>query len=456
MKKLTVFFALAVLLALCVPALAAETEVFSVSTPEELMAMANRPEGSYVLACDLDMAGYEWVPFGFSGTLDGNGHSILNLTVTRSGDNTEDTYDGNMKVYDTSFAGLFSTLKNGEVKNLNLVNIRALVETDLPCFLGAVAGYMDHGTISGCSVSGTLELRAHDRQFGIGGIVGFGNGTITDTGTDVTLICVDTDATTRDEQFLGGAYGAGYIDLDGVEIRLAGFISEHGYVHSGGAVGMYALYPAGTNYAGYIKNTHITGKITFFEDNTNRRAYCKELVGETLHWTYTVGGNWAKFTRDERYDYSRELRPEMCENPIYGETVVTPDGLKFGYSEYVCATCGYTYRDHYTIHDHVTENWTLIKAPTVEEFGMSEGHCDICGKTLTREEPKLDPPPTTAPSEAPTTLPTVPADPGTDGAPGSGIWAAVVLLVVLVAALIVCLLLIRQNNRRRRRRRRRR
>ena len=39
---------------------------------------------------------------------------------------------------------------------------------------------------------------------------------------------------------------------------------------------MYILYPLGTDYAGYINNTRVEGIITFFEDNTDRRAYCKD------------------------------------------------------------------------------------------------------------------------------------------------------------------------------------
>lgn len=452
MKKGIFFLAVLLILSFSIPALA-EEEAVHISTPEALAAIADAPGASYVLDCDIDMAGVRWIPFGFSGKLNGQGHTILNLTVVQPGEETRDTYDGNMKVYETYFAGLFSTLENAKVENLNLLNIRVLVETDLPCFVGAVAGYMDKSSVSGVQINGELELRAHERQFGVAGIIGFGNGIIENTGTDVTLICVDTDASTRDEQFLGGAYGAGYIDLDGVEINIAGYISEHGYVHSGGAVGMYALYPKGTGYDGKIRNTHITGKITFFEDNTNRRAYCKDLVGETLNWTYSVSGNWSKFTRDERYDYTVELRPEMCENPVIAEETVLPDGLEFGYTEYRCTLCGNTYRDNYTIHDHVAENWTLTKQPTVEDFGESEASCDICGKHLSRQEPKLDPPPTEPPTEPatePTVKPTVPiTTKPVDKTPNLSV--PIALLAVLVLALIICLLLLRRNNLRRKR-----
>ena len=407
MKKLTVLALFALSLVLCLTAAAADGEPILIETPDQLAAMADDPAGFYALACDIDMAGVDWQPFAFSGVLDGQGHALLNLTVTKPGAEQAETYDGNMKIYTTDFAGLFSVLRGAELRNLSLVNVRALVEWDAPCFVGSFAGYMEDSTIRDCSVSGQLELRAHDRMFGVGGIAGFGRGLAENVVSDVTLICTDTDPDTRDEQFLGGAYGAGYIDLEDVEIRIDGYISDHGYVHSGGAVGMY-MVPKGTKYAGFIRNCSITGKITFFEHNSDRRAYCRDLIGEVMSWTYSAAGNRTDFQRDERFDYSAELRPELCETPEYTETVIAPEGLAFGYTEYVCTGCGYTWRDRYTLHEHTAARWTLTRPATVETTGLSEAQCDICGKTLTREETRLDPPPVSEPESEPEAPPEPP------------------------------------------------
>lgn len=54
------------------------------------------------------MAGYDWTPVEFSGELEGNGYSILNLTVNSVSQVSRITYDGNMKTYDTVFSGMFS------------------------------------------------------------------------------------------------------------------------------------------------------------------------------------------------------------------------------------------------------------------------------------------------------------------------------------------------------------
>ena len=65
-----------------------------ISSPEELLAMADHPEGNYVLMKDLDMTGVDWPCPDFSGKFDGNGHSILNLTIKAPGESQGQVLDG--------------------------------------------------------------------------------------------------------------------------------------------------------------------------------------------------------------------------------------------------------------------------------------------------------------------------------------------------------------------------
>lgn len=325
------------------------------STPitsyEDLLKIKDNPSGDYILMNDLDLSGKNWVPLTFTGTFDGNGHSILNVTIKETGNATRTSYDGNMKTYDTMFCGFFDILEEeAVVSNLNLINIRADITCDMPCFVGGIAGYMDKSSVKDCTISGNLSLKTTAKMFGVGGIAGFGNGTIDRTNADMTLICIDNNKTEKNEQFLGGAYATGYIGLDNCNVTINGFVSDYGYVHNGGLVGMFALYPAGTQYTSYITNNHIEGIISFFEANEDRRAYCAEYVGEVLHWSYDWGGCTANFTRDERYDYDTILLPDMCENPQYTKTVTESTDEQYGYTTYTCSQCGYTYTDHYTLY----------------------------------------------------------------------------------------------------------
>lgn len=408
MKKHIFAWFLVLLFVLPLTAHAADTPI-EIHTVADLLAIENDPDGSYILMTDLDMTGVEWNCPDFSGSFDGNGHAILNLFLSKTGKTTAKAYDGNRKAYDTGYAGFFGTMVNAEVKDLQLINVRGVVESDTPCFMGAIAGYAEYSTISGCTVTGTLELRAHDRMFGLGGAVGFGSGSISDSKIDVTLICVDTDAETKDEQFLGGAYANGFIDVTDCEIIIDGYVSEHGYCHNGGIVGMYMEYPWKTGKNGRIANNSIAGKITFFEDNADRRAYCKAIVGESLVYYAFQGAHTTNFKRDERKDYSVELRPEMCEAPVYTQTAVNPGCDTYGYTQYRCDSCGYEYTDQYTLFSHTVTNWTLTEAPTVEKEGLSTANCDLCGLQFQRTEEKLEPEPTE--TQAPTSHNTETQDP---------------------------------------------
>ena len=179
-KKLIVITNLILLIFFCITffskdVYADELPPIDVYTAEDLINIKYNPNATYVLQADIDMQGYTWLPFYFSGSLDGNGYSILNLTISNINYNTVTTYDGNHKTYDTCFSGLFSQIDNAYICNLTLENIRMDVTTDTNCFIGAIAGYSSNSTIDNCSIEGQLSLTVNSYMFGVGGIVGYGN-----------------------------------------------------------------------------------------------------------------------------------------------------------------------------------------------------------------------------------------------------------------------------------------
>ena len=294
MKRcLSLVICLVLLFAMMPPVYAEEeSSAVEIYTVEDLQSIQNDPSGHYVLMNDLDLTGVEWFSPDFCGTFDGNGHAILNLYLSRPGPSKPESFDGNLLSYETDYVGLFGTMQNAEVKNLNLINVRGLVEIDTPCFLAGIAGYFQESTIFNCTVTGTLELRAHDRMFGIGGIAGFGGiGLIENCNVDVTLICTDTDAATKDEQFLGGVYATGFVDVKDCIVTIDGYGSEHGYAHNGGIVGMFMQQPYGMKIMGKLTGNKVYGKITFFEDNRDRRAYCRPIAGEILAFSHSTAKN---------------------------------------------------------------------------------------------------------------------------------------------------------------------
>lgn len=106
------------------PAEEAQQQVIEISTAEELAAINDNLSGSYVLTGDIDLAGAEWTPIGsfvpmgereeqelpdaeyaFTGTFDGNGYTISNLTI--------DQPEGMVM-------GLFGCIANADVGNFTV------------------------------------------------------------------------------------------------------------------------------------------------------------------------------------------------------------------------------------------------------------------------------------------------------------------------------------------------
>ena len=159
---------------------AEENSVIEISTAEELAAVAENLSADYVLTADINLAGIEWSPIGtyapsgeseeeqeipspdfaFTGTFDGKGHTISNLTITGQ---------------DGMAVGLFGCISETEIGNFTLEN--ASVEGTI--MVADVVGYSfcstvhDVTLINGKVTAYAGELSAEGMY---GGIVGAGLG----------------------------------------------------------------------------------------------------------------------------------------------------------------------------------------------------------------------------------------------------------------------------------------
>lgn len=129
---------------------------------------------------DIDLSDEEWTPIGssstqFTGTYDGGGYGITNLTVTLKNN-----------------SGLFNTIgAGGIVRNINLVDTDIDVSTGND---GGAVAITNNGIIENCYVTGTIK---GNKNFG--GIVGTNNGTIRN--------CYVTADITGDAGNMGGIAG---------------------------------------------------------------------------------------------------------------------------------------------------------------------------------------------------------------------------------------------------------
>jgi hypothetical protein len=153
-------------------------KTFTVSTADELAGLAQIVNGTWGgtpardnfagktvnLAADIDLRRYDnWTPIGgwdiyantsipFSGTFDGRGHVISNLTIDRP---------------DAKDQGLFGYIERGKVKNLGLENVNIRGGTSV----GALAGVVwFNSSVADCYSTGTVSAVV-SHAGGIAGVV---------------------------------------------------------------------------------------------------------------------------------------------------------------------------------------------------------------------------------------------------------------------------------------------
>ena len=146
----------------------------TVSSLEELVAVRNNLSGNYVLENNIVVPeNYKFAPLGsvnepFTGNFDGNGYSIINLSLT--------VEEGN-----SAYVGLFAS-NAGTVSNLNLVNVSAGLGSHNYVYLGSVAAINKAaGKIVNCYVSGDIAVSECGIYARVGGIVGKNSGIIENT-----------------------------------------------------------------------------------------------------------------------------------------------------------------------------------------------------------------------------------------------------------------------------------
>ena len=172
-----------------------------ISTAEELYQIRDNTSGYYVLTQDIDLSGYEnWSPVrAFSGVLDGQGHVIRNLTITKLGNSAY------------PYAGLFGVVDGGTIRNLGLEDVDIAMDYAYGSYIGAIAGKLSgESAIENCYSTGSIYADAMSRYnndiFCAGGLAGWagetGQSLIRSSYSRTTLT-----ATGRYGSILGGILG---------------------------------------------------------------------------------------------------------------------------------------------------------------------------------------------------------------------------------------------------------
>ncbi|HBJ18973.1 MAG TPA: hypothetical protein DDY70_04455 [Clostridiales bacterium] len=350
---------------------------FLIRTPEEFIAFVekiNAPteEGNegyrtacYRLEADLDMTGKSWTPAGktvtltdedsgevtttlngFSGTFDGNGHTIRNLTITRT------LRTG------VATVGLFGVAEKAYFHDFTLENIDYSAESytsndNVGVAIGGVLGQGNLCTFRNIRVTGTIApaLCAENPAY-IGGIVGYHQSAAYGDQSYISYIqnC-SVELEVKNGSFDDGETG----DMSGaVTGGIAGYISTYkcatavvnctvdGRITAGRYTGGVLGYLSGSyvsvincaNYASVTstspaKDVTYTGGIIAFStgDNTLMDCYSTGRIkgvrsGSTQYKSYAGGIAGFAYTDDYESYYSAGLAVVNC---YYTDNITTYD-----------------------------------------------------------------------------------------------------------------------------------
>ena len=132
---------------------------YLVATAEQLNNVRYHLNKHFIQTADIDLSSYnagsDWEPIGsyspyapFTGTFDGNGKTISNLTIKRS---------------TTNYAGLFGFARYSHIKNVKLEKVDVTGQDNV----GGLVGYNDNGLIINSYATGTMTGSKY-----VGGLVG--------------------------------------------------------------------------------------------------------------------------------------------------------------------------------------------------------------------------------------------------------------------------------------------
>jgi hypothetical protein len=258
------------------------SEVIHVSTPSEFLDIFGdpaHPSVTYILDNDIDMSGIDYTPIGtyaesFTGSLNGDGYTVSNLTINQIF-TAED---------DTQYVGLFG-YSHAFISNLNLDNITINVTAtpDNYLYLGILSGYQAGNVYNVHVTNSTININELIKG-DIGGLVGFSSGDIINSSTDTTITITNTtDASTSYRLYVGGLVGEKMYD-DIRNSHTSGDITitqttSH-TVFTGGLAGY--MYNNASSEPNYIKNSYSTSNISV---ETNYYGRTGGLVGDTYMYS---------------------------------------------------------------------------------------------------------------------------------------------------------------------------
>ena len=243
-----------------------QADPFLIEAPEQLDGVRQNLDKHFRQIADIDLSGYSsgpgWLPIldgedGLTGSLDGNGYIIENLTINRPG---------------TNYIGLFGYAENSTIINLALENVKIAGKDGI----GSITGY-NLGEIINCYATGSVSGNNE-----VGGLTGVNIGLIKNSHASVNV--------SGGTAHVGGIVGINVGDV--TDSYADGSVSGNQYI--GGL--------AGSQYIGNIINSYATGNVSgkvavggLVGENTGSISNCfasGDVSGEDEAGGL-IGSNWS-------------------------------------------------------------------------------------------------------------------------------------------------------------------
>jgi hypothetical protein len=243
---------------------------YVITTPEQLNEVRNNLSAHYRLGADIDLSGYmNWEPIGsktaaFTGSLDGGGHTITGLHIDRAG---------------RDYVGLFGYTSGAVLKDITLEDAFVAGRQ----YMGGLVGYMNGGSVSGCSFSGSVSYGMHepvtDSQAShyVGGLAGYVAGG--------TISGCRTAGSVSGHYCVGGLVGsnAGTILNSHARMAVEAISSSYSWVSAGKAGGLvgyndWSASISGCSAAGSVTGELVVGGLVGENLGTVRNSFSRGTV----------------------------------------------------------------------------------------------------------------------------------------------------------------------------------
>lgn len=237
------------------------------------------PEFHYILTNDIDYQKISQFPSDnseFNGSLDGNGFSIFNINITK----------------DTT-CSFFSTISNGSVRNLNIIDLRINAKNSV-----AAIAHTNYGNIENCKITGYICAEQTTSSVSCGAVSVINHGKIENCDTEINFDITGNSSTvggitSHNEGFINNSSYSGSITINPTGKKsssatggIAGFNND-GFIYNCYSkincdINSYTSYTGGICgilNSGEIFKTSSNGKIKTNSSKINSTAYTGGICG---------------------------------------------------------------------------------------------------------------------------------------------------------------------------------